>query len=108
MNAHEAAVFWQDLPTNSNDVIKWTLKHAVRPTDAGPATQNKQNNENNEGGSGNNNNSSSKEFNKTMQKKSGFEKVAETTANIIKTGVRVGEAIGTQGKSEMNKGQGGK
>lgn len=75
---------------------------------AGPATKNNENNENNEGSGGKNNNSSSKEFNKTMQKKSGFEKVAETTANIIKTGVRAGEALATQGKSEMNKGQGGK
>ena len=40
MNAHEAAVFWQDLRTNSGDVIKWSLKHAVRPTEAGPQEQN--------------------------------------------------------------------
>ena len=38
MNAENSAVLWQDLTTQANDVIRWSLLHAVR-TNYGPDVQ---------------------------------------------------------------------
>ena len=38
MNAENSAVLWQDLTTHANDVIRWSLLHAVR-TNYGPDVQ---------------------------------------------------------------------